>query len=390
MIKEKDLSDLVIIFIKWKKFLIFTTLLVGVLSYISIYVFIEEQFDSKALIIPSEDSGVSGLAGMLGDLSGLPMGLGNSNPDISLFTNIIYSRTMLEEIINKFDLISIYKIDVSREEYMELALETLSGSITAEENDFMAYEIAVRSSNPQLSADITNYIITRLNEKLIELNVRKSTENREFLGKRLTEVQLNMKLSEDSLKRYQERTGVFNAEEQIKGTFVLLTELETNLMLQETELSVYKKILSEHSPQITNSEIKVEEYRKRLNDLKSNDNGASFETAIPVKKMPEYIIEYYRLMREIEINNKMLQFILPLYEQARFEEQKEMPVLRVLDYGIPAAKKSYPPRSILTILIAFGIFIMLFTYVVFKESEEIQNSEKYNYIKANLFRWNNK
>ena len=95
-------------------------------------------------------------------------------------------------------------------------------------------------------------------------------------------------------------------------------------------------------------------------------------------------------MREIEINNKMLQFILPLYEQARFDEQKEMPVLRIIDYGIPAAKKSYPSRSILTIIISFGMFILLFIIVIFKESEEIQNSEKYKYIKSNLFRWNNK
>lgn len=53
MIKEKDLSDLIIIFIKWKKFLILTTFLAGILTYVSIYVLIEAQFDSKALIIPS-------------------------------------------------------------------------------------------------------------------------------------------------------------------------------------------------------------------------------------------------------------------------------------------------------------------------------------------------
>lgn len=388
MIKEKDLSDLIIIFIKWKKFLIFTTMLAGILTYISIFILIEEQFDSKALIIPSEDSGMTGIAGMLGDLSGLPMGLGSSNPDISLFTNIIYSRTMLEEIIKKFDLITVYGLNTSQKEYMEHALETLSGSITAEENDFMAYEIAVRSSNPQLSADITNYIIMRLNEKLIELNVRKSTENKEFLAKRLVEVKSNMKQSEDSLRHFQEETGVYSVEEQVKGTLLLLTEMETNLMLQETELSVYQKILAKNSPQILNAKIKVDVYKKRLNQVKFNEYDDSFASAIPIKKIPEYAIEYYRLMREIEINNKMLQFILPLYEQARFEEQKEIPVLRVIDYAIPAAKKSFPPRSILTIIIAFGIFIILFIYVIFIESEEIQNSEKYKYIKANFFRWN--
>jgi len=252
----------------------------------------------------------------------------------------------------------------------------------------MGYVIKVRSPSPQLSADITNYIVKRLNEKLVELNVKKSRDNREFLENRLEEIKLRLKNSEDSLKLFQEQTGVFLADEQVKGTLELLTQLETKLLILKTELAIYKKIFASNSPQVKNAQIKVEEYSRQLEALKENELGDSNDPLISMAKIPTYSLEYYRLRRNVEVNTRILQFILPLYEQAKLEEQKKIPVLRVIDYGIPAKKKSFPPRTLLTLIITMGIFFLLFIYAVIMESEEIQNSEKFQYIKENIFRWN--
>jgi len=388
MNKERGFLDLIVIFVKWKKFLISLTLLSGILVYLSIYFFVQEQYDSQALIIPSQDQGMSGLTGMLGELQGLPFGLSGANSDINLFTNIIYSRTMLDEIIKTFNLVEVYGLDTNNVRYMEYARERLAGNIEAEENDYMGYVIKVRSPSPQLSADITNYIVKRLNEKLVELNVKKSRDNREFLENRLEEIKLRLKNSEDSLKLFQEQTGVFLADEQVKGTLELLTQLETKLLILKTELAIYKKIFASNSPQVKNAQIKVEEYSRQLEALKENELGDSNDPLISMAKIPTYSLEYYRLRRNVEVNTRILQFILPLYEQAKLEEQKKIPVLRVIDYGIPAKKKSFPPRTLLTLIITMGIFFLLFIYAVIMESEEIQNSEKFQYIKENIFRWN--
>ena len=107
-----------------------------------------------------------------------------------------------------------------------------------------------------------------------------------------------------------------------------------------------------------------------------------------MEDLPEKFLTYFRLMREIEINSRMLQFLLPLYEQAKLEEQKEIPVLRVIDYGVPAPKKDYPPRLIFTLIILFGVFAILMIYIFFAENKELQNSEKIKFIKANIFKWN--
>ena len=78
-----------------------------------------------------------------------------------------------------------------------------------------------------------------------------------------------------------------------------------------------------------------------------------------------------------------------MYEQAKIEEQKDTPILQVIDYGKPAEEKNFPPRTIFTLIFGFIIFMFLFTYIIVKQNKELQDSAEYMYIKKNLFRWNN-
>ncbi|MBK8663776.1 MAG: hypothetical protein IPN18_19040 [Ignavibacteriales bacterium] len=59
--------------------------------------------------------------------------------------------------------------------------------------------------------------------------------------------------------------------------------------------------------------------------------------------LPTKAIEYFRLYRDVKINNEMLGFLLPVYEQAKFDEQKDTPVILTLDNAVANDKKVYPP-----------------------------------------------
>ena len=133
------------------------------------------------------------------------------------------------------------------------------------------------------------------------------------------------------------------------------------------------------SPQFEALSIQVAEYESKLNEIKKK--GMPESPLIPYSNIPEAAINYYRILRDIEINNEILKFVLPLYEQARFEEQKDIPVLQVVDYAVPPPKKAYPPRTILT------LSIMIFSIILVKENENWKNEPKYLYIKQNMFRW---
>ncbi len=85
-----------------------------------------------------------------------------------------------------------------------------------------------------------------------------------------------------------------------------------------------------------------------------------------------------------------LEFELPLYEQAKFQEQKNVPILQVIDYAVPHKRRSYPKRILTAGIITIGILLIAFIFVYIKENQELNENEKFSYIRKNIFKWKNK
>lgn len=386
--KQIGLLDLLAFFVKRKWFFLFTMIPITILIYLSIFFFVDEQFDSSATILPSEDSDLSGIASVLSNVDGLPFGLSaGSSPEIGRYNTIIYSRVVLEDVIAKFDLLSDYGLDTTVVDYRKKAVETVRDNIETEVTEEGAYNITVRAHTPQKAADIANYLILRLNDKMIELKVRKSRNNRMFLGERLLEVKNNLRVAEDSLMFYQRKTGILSPEEQLSGIMSAYTKLETDLIAKEVQYAILEEIYDEGAPELLQAKIELDEYEKKLRNIKNEGQGDGLLP--PISSLPAKAINYFRYLREVEINSKILEFVLPLYEQARLEEQKQIPVLQVLDSAVPPAKKSYPPRTLATLLIAFVIFIFLYIITFIKENSYLSQDPQYRYIVRNMFRWKN-
>jgi len=387
--KKMDLLDYFVILVKWKKFLIALLLPFMIITYLGIYFLVEEQFDASALLVPAEDQSMGGIAGLIGNFgANLPFDIGaGSSPEMNMYNTIIYSRTNLQNIIDKFDLYKVYKISSEVKDYKKKAIELLSSNISANETELFSYELTVRSNSPQLSADIANYIIKKLDEKLIELKTEKSKNNRIFLEGRVDEIRQDLKNAEDSLMIFQKESGILEPIEQFKGIVNAYTTLETELITKQIQRSILMQLIGENSSQVNNINSEVEEYERKIREIKKSGSPEGMIPALDA--LPEKGIIYFRLFREIEINSKILEFILPFYEQAKIEEKKDIPTLQIIDYAIPPEKKSYPPRTIITLVITFGVFIMAFFFILIKENQNWQQSEKYLFIRKNLFRWKN-
>jgi len=376
--KDLELIDYLIILIKWKKFLIITFLSIIVISYLCIFFFIEEQYSAKALLIPAEQNQLGGFSSLLKDFSSLPLnigGLSNRN-DIDLYTTIIYSRTNLEKVINKFNLIENYEVENTEE-----AIKVLKSKIETEESDEEAFEINVRAETPKKASKMANFIVDELNRTVIEMNVKKSRENRIFLEKRYAEIKTNLENAEDSLRYYQQSSGIYLAEDQAKSVIDAYTKLETELAKKQIELSVYEKIYGEDSPQANNSRIAVKQFSDKINDLKK---GSKNNLIVGISSLPEKAMNYLRYYRDVEIYNAMLEFIIPLYEQTRFEEQKDIPILQVIDYAVPPIKRIYPKRVFTSIIIALIVVSLSFFVILFKEYFNENDNPKVNYIRKNI------
>ncbi len=361
--KGIDILDLFVFIVRHKRFLLTLFVVSFILSYLSIYIFIEEQFEATAIIIPSGDENSSGLSGMLKGLKGLPINLGNSSSmksEINRYNTIIFSRTTLEDIIRKFDLYKVYDIDTTNKEYQEKAIKRLKKEIITKETDEDAFEITARSDSPYRAADITNFIIETLNNKIIQLKISKSKGNRIFLEKRVAEIRTELRFSEDSLRKFQENSGLLDVKSQLPELMTAYSTLEADLMSKKLKKSVLENLFDKQSPEVKNLSMEINEYQKKLDDLRSKGERGSL--MIAMNSLPNTTLEYLRRYRQVQINSTLLEFIIPLYEQAKIEEKKDYPILQIIDNAVPPAKKSWPPRTLFALL---GACFTTFSFLVF-------------------------
>ncbi len=379
-----DLFEIIIFILKRKKIIIVTTSVCLILSYLGVYYFIPPQFEATSIIIASDENNFNPIASLtknIGDLSLGGIGLGGlkSSEKYDLFTTLIFSRTNLEDLISKYNLMSDFGTDEKQK-----AIEILKSNITAEETNEGAYQVRVRASSATKSAAMTNYIVNKCNDAVIDLNIKKSKDNRMFLEKRYLEIKNELFKAENELKTFQKNTNVLDANEQIKTSLAAYAMLESQLINKEVEKSVLESLLTKGNHKVNLINREVSELGSKIDLLKKK--GTKNGLLLPLEELPEKAVDYLRLYRNVEIYNTMLQFIIPVYEQAKYDEVKNIPVLQIIDIAKEPEKKSYPPRLVFALLITFSIIslsiVLQFIYSIIKSS----SSSKIVFIRENLFR----
>lgn len=368
--KYFTLLDYIKVFLKHKKFLLYSSLIIFILSILLMFFVVKPIFLSSGTVKSTAESGnlagllsASGLTG-LADVSDLAGG-GAGASELALYEQILTSRKCIEQTIIKFNLMEVMKekfvqdaVKNFRENILELSRDKIAGTL----------QIGVYDEDPRRAKDVVDFLIMQLNNIYTEMNVTQAKNNREFIEKRYILARADLKKAEDSLKTYQDIYGI--APDVIAKSVVQSTvELEAEIKSEQVKLELLSKILNPDQSEVKLQEEKINALQKQLSDI--NNKSYSNKEFLSLKGAPEKVINYLRLQREVEIQNKILAFILPLYEQAKIDENKDTPIVLVLDQPFIPERKAKPKRIIWIGLITFiwfgGSYSFFFLYDKFKE-----------------------
>ena len=170
-----------------------------------------------------------------------------------------------------------------------------------------------------------------------------------------------MKSAEDSFYTFQKKYGISAVPEQLQVSVQAAAELEAKYIENEIIVEIIKKQYGVDSPNYVSALEQMKFLKNKINELK-NAEVLSYTSNIlfPFSKIPDITIEYFRVYREIELQSKIMEFILPLYEQAMVDEQKSIPTLIVLDKAVPPELKHSPKKAFIILLLTFlGFFVHL-------------------------------
>ncbi|MHB1050443.1 MAG: Wzz/FepE/Etk N-terminal domain-containing protein [Bacteroidota bacterium] len=334
------------IVITWKKFIFINIVIVGILTS-GITLLMPNYYKSTASILPPKQQDIFGTAvgasSLLRGLSGGSRLLGNLGKSSGTYNYlaILKSRTSMEAVIEKFGLMDVYEF---KENERDKAIKTLEENTFFEVQDDENITIEVYDRDPQRAADMANYFVSLLNSTSIRLGTQEAKNNREFIERRLLQCRNDLRNAEDSLRMFQEKTEIFISEDVKSSSVSAYAELYALKAKKEIEIGVLEKTVSPDN--------------QLLHQLKSELT----EISKKVKSFPEAGLDGLRLYREVLIQSKLLEFLLPIYEQAKIDEQKDVPVLLVIDDAKAANKKAKPKRATIVIVVVF-LFSALFLLV---------------------------
>ncbi|MBT8377873.1 MAG: hypothetical protein KJN64_01435 [Ignavibacteria bacterium] len=390
--KSKRLEDLLIVLVKYRKLILLNVLIVTIAAIVTSLLISNKYTATASFISPKKKGGlfgdIGGFSSTIKDLSRTLGGrLGTVSDEAYNYLVILQSRTASEMVIKEFNLREIYEIDEDKP--YEDVIKALSNYVDFNIEDEGNIVISVTDEIPKRAAKMANYYVEILNEISTELNVTESRNNREFIEKRFIQAQNDILELEDSMEVFSKKYNVLAMEEQIKAAIEVAAEVKAQLEIAKLEREILIKNYGEANPLVQESNIKVNELTNQLSKIKFGEEKnlrSSFNIFVPFEKVPETGVMYIRLMRNYEIQTKILEFIYPIYEQAKIEEQKDIPVVLVVDEAVPPEKKSSPKRSLIVIGAFLISFFLSLGYALMKESYcALQTDEvRYKKIKTGI------
>ncbi len=373
--QSKDIFFYLKILLKQKKTLLIVSIATSLITAAMVFFVLDPIFYSSATLKTSSKGGGLGsiLGGSIPDIGGLGdlAGGSSSSKELALFESILNSRRCLEQTIIKFKLNDEWKfkyfqdaVKHFRENVLEIKSDKLSGTI----------EIGVYDIYPPRAKEITEFLIEELNKINTELNVQSAKNNREFIEQRYNVVKEDLAKSEDSLRIFQDRYG-FSPEINLRAASQAAIQLEAEIKTEEVKLDLLKQILSPNQSELLAQTEKINALR---NQLSSIQNSTDDNSELKLKGAPEKVLNFVRLQRNVEIQNKILTYIVTLFEQAKIEEKKEMPSVLVIDQPYLPEKKVKPKR-VVSILLTFAISLLLTSLLIIFYKTFFQSfSKKFN------------
>jgi capsule polysaccharide export protein KpsE/RkpR len=334
-------------------------LICGLTLFLIIALLIPSKYTSTVQLMPPDQQASSGIAalaalagraggaGVLTGLAGDVLGLKTSG---DLFIGVLGSRTVRDDLINKFDLRALYKA-----KRWESARRTLAGrTVITQDKKSGIITIAVTDRSPERAAAMGAEYVNQLNWVMTQLNTSSAHRERVFLEDRLVQVKQDLENAEKGFSQFASKNEALDIPEQGKAMVEASSVLEGQLIAAETELQGLKQIYTDNNVRVRSVQARIDELRVQLEKLRGkagsgDDIATDSDSLYPsIRKLPLLGVTYTDLLRATKVQETVFEALTQEYELAKVQEAKEIPSVKVLDPPDVPEKKSSPHRAIIT------------------------------------------
>ncbi len=334
---------------------------VGIIVFLLAAFLIPSMYESTARLMPPDQratAGLSMIAALFGGNAGA--GLATAAGEMAgmktsgdLLVGVLQSRTIQDDLINKFNLRKVYwdrkwedaRKDLTR--HTDVSSDRKSGILT----------IKVTDRNAQRAAAMGKEYIDQLNSVMTRLDTSQAHRERVFLEQRLQEVRRDLETAEKNFGEFASKNVALDIPMQGRAMVEAAATLEGELIAAETEIQGLKQIYSDDNVRVRSTQARINELQNQLQKL-GGKAGTTVDAEVPdmqsiypsIRRLPLLGISYADLLRQTKVQEATFEVLTKQYELAKVEEAKELPTVKVLDVPDVPEKKSFPPRFLIVFL----------------------------------------
>lgn len=343
--EEINLLDLMIVLAKHKLLVLGLTIVVAVLAA-GYSLTLPNIFTANAKILPPQgQSGASAMLGQLGGLAGLAGGVtGIRNPN-DLYVSMLKSRTVVDNLIQRFDLMQIYGA-----KYPSQARQGLAGAtdVTAGKDGIITIE--VDDTDPKRAAELANAYVDELFKLTKVLAVTNASQRRLFFERQFEQARDNLAKAEAVARQAIDRGGLVQVEGQGRAIIENTARLRGQITVKEVQIGAMRAFATDSNPDLKFAQQELESLKRELARIE----GTSGSKPGIGRENDNSGIDSVGLLRNVKYRETIYELLAKQFEVAKIDEANDPAVVQVLDKAIEPDRKSKPKHSLIVLVSALA------------------------------------
>ncbi|OGU61233.1 MAG: hypothetical protein A2X64_06640 [Ignavibacteria bacterium GWF2_33_9] len=367
--------------IKYWKFIVIFTILGAITSAIIAYN-LTIWYSATVNLVPSssgQDASASGGSTISSALKefGLTNMSGKNEGSTYSYIVILQSRTVIDSLINKYNLSEEYDIPKNESKTLRKAFESNVEIALEKEGN---YTITVWDQDKNKAAEIANDYVKIANSHFLEIFRQDNLLSRNYFNKRIVVLDSTIAALGNQLKLFSKKTLLFAPEQQAEQIAKSISDIKSEQMKYDILSDYFTNNYGADDPFAMQNKKLADQFKDKLSNIQ---NQPGFAGNFSISNATDVQVDYLKIYTEFETYSKVKAFLLPTIEKIRSEEVRNIQNLIVVDSAIVPDSKDKPRRGFIMAGSTFGSFIIsillvfAFNYIkeLRKKIKELKKSE---------------
>lgn len=345
----------------------------GLIIATVLWIVLPRRYESTVRLMPPEASTTGNLMSILGasasgvaatPMVGLAASMLGGKTTGDLYVDVLQGPSVLDPIIDKFDLLKEYHDD-----YYYQARKTLISRTNVDTNRKSGViTITVTGASQREAQMMAQEYAAQLDRVVRSVSNSDARRERIFLENRLIAVKVELDDASRKLADFASKNSALDVPEQARASVMVAARGQAELAALQAQLEGLRQIYTDNNARVQSLQRQIAELKRQTDMQQTGDVGPDSMMSW-MRKLPQLGVQWAEYYRTATVDEVIYEALTKQYEIAKVQEAKETTSVSVLDAPSWPERKSFPKGSIflpagllLSLLLGCGYILALDAY----------------------------